>query len=73
MTIVSDFRSVHHCLVHVQIGNAVAPPMARKLGLCIIVSLTQPFTGHGTREDEHVTAVRDAEMDEVGGVGEVVP
>ena len=49
----------------VQIGNAVAPPMARKLGLCIIAALTRPFTGHGTREDEHVIAVRDAEMDEV--------
>ncbi|GAX80751.1 hypothetical protein CEUSTIGMA_g8186.t1 [Chlamydomonas eustigma] len=49
---------------YTQIGNAVAPPMARKLGLCILTSLMGPFRAYGTKEDEAIIAVRDPEMDE---------
>ena len=51
---------------YAQIGNAVAPPVARKLGLALIYSLTvnpAKTTFHGTMEDESVVAVRDPEMD----------
>lgn len=51
---------------YAQIGNAVAPPLARKLGLALIHSLTidrSKTTFHGTKEDESVVAVRDPEMD----------
>ena len=40
--------------------------MARKLGLCVITALTQPFEGHGTHEDASVIPIRDPEMDKVG-------
>ena len=52
---------------YAQIGNAVAPPVARKIGLALIYSLTidpAKATFHGTKEDESVVAVRDPEMDQ---------
>ncbi len=52
-----------------QIGNAVAPPMARKLGLCVLWALAATpanTTFHGTAEDEAVIHIKDPEMEEVG-------
>ncbi|KAG1677047.1 hypothetical protein FOA52_001217 [Chlamydomonas sp. UWO 241] len=49
---------------YMQVGNAVAPPMARHLGLCIIAALLRPFDSYGTAEDTAVIRVTDPEMAE---------
>ncbi len=49
---------------YMQVGNAVAPPMAKKLGLCVISALTMPFGGYGTKEDACVIHIKDSDMEE---------
>eukprot|EP00955_Chlamydomonas_euryale_P059431 357392-Chlamydomonas_euryale.AAC.3 len=47
-----------------QVGNAVAPPMARMLGRCLLEALTGPFQSFGTKEDSAVIRIVDPEMAE---------
>lgn len=49
---------------YTQVGNAVAPPMARKLGLCLLTALLKPFEYEGTSSGTPVIRVPDPEMDE---------